>query len=158
MSREGVKAAVEHGRRLPAFPDLHSAELALYQRRDELIRKLNEAAGGSTVFDPDLSPESLKSLEEWYFSLWDSESFDATGMDREEFECSMAMYFGELLVRNVPEFEWTVAEYAWQAGKYEIGVRKPLVSVMFRGFSDLHARPNNKRQQSIWREYQQYAS
>ena len=153
-----MKAAVEHGERLPSFSDQRSAELALFSRRDELIRQLTAVAGGSTTFSADFSPESLKSLEKWYFELWDTQSFSAVGVERAEFEKCMAMYFGEVMVRNVPEFKWVVDEYAFQPGKYEMGVQKPLSTIMLGRFTDLYSRRNNKRRQSVWREYKQYAS
>jgi hypothetical protein len=158
MTRQGMEAAAEHGQKLPTFPDLGSAESALCHQRDELIRRLTEAALESTTFSADFRPESLKELEKWYFELYVSHSFGAIDMSCDDFERSMAMYFGEVLVRNEADFDWVVSEYAFEAGKYEIGVAKPLLSIMLRQFTDLHARTNNKRQQSIWRDYRQYAS
>ena len=70
----------------------------------------------------------------------------------------MAMYVGETVVRNNQQFEWFVSEYVFEPGKYEIGVRKPSFAWMFRGFGNLYSRPNNKRRQSIWREFKQYAA
>lgn len=157
MSREGMKAAQEHGEQLPSFPDQPSAELALFGRRDELIRQLTAAADRSTTFSADFSPESLKSLEKWYFELWETKSFSALGTERAEFERWMAMYFGEVMVRNAPDFEWVVEEYSFAQGKYSIGVRKPLLAIMLGRYTDLYARRSNKRKQSVWREYRQYA-
>ena len=153
-----MKAALEHGRALPSFPDQRTAETTLYRLRDERLQKLTDAATHSTTFSADCSPESLKALEAWYFELWDSKSFDAIGIDRKEFECCMGAYLGEVFVRNAPGFNWCVEEFPFEPGKYQLGVRKPLVVIMTPGFADLYASLRNKRRQRVWREYQQYAS
>jgi len=156
MSRAGLIAARLFGRKLPTFRDLAEAERALLARRDELLRTLSELSRQSSDFSADLSPESLKGLERWYFELRDGPGFTSIGVDEETFERAMAMYLGEVLVRNAPPFEWFVDEFAFEHGRYEIGVRRSLVAVML---SRLAPDPpeRNKRHQSIWRMYRRYA-
>jgi hypothetical protein len=156
MSRAGLIAARLFGRKLPTFRDLAEAEHALLARRDELLRTLVELSRQSSDFSADLSPESLRALERWYFELRDGPGFTSIGVDEETFERAMAMYLGEVLVRNAPPFEWFIDEFAFEPGRYEIGVRRPLVAVML---SRLAPDPpeRNKRQQSIWRMYRQYS-
>jgi hypothetical protein len=64
----------------------------------------------------------------------------------------MAMYLGQVLVGNVPEFEWFVTEFAFERGRYEIGVRRPLFELMLSRQS-FPPRERNKREQSMWRMY-----
>lgn len=153
MSRQGMKAALEHGRQLPEFLDVKTAKIELFRLRDQLIHKLTNAAQFSDTFSADFSPDSLKEIEKWYFELWESKSFGEIGIERELFERCISMYYGEVIVRNAPEFEWFVEEFVFMPGRYEIGVRKDMASLALRREIDLYARTDNKRQQSIWREF-----
>jgi hypothetical protein len=150
-----MNAAYEYGKHLPSFSDLGEAKVALYQRRDVLIEAIVSSAEATNLFDASFSPESLKGLEAWYFNLIESDSFQRIGVNRIAFEQAMAMYFGETLVRNSADFEWIVQEFPFEAGKYEIGVKKRLFTMMLGGFGSVADRPNNKRRESIWRDYQQ---
>lgn len=97
----------------------------------------------------------MKKLEAWYFQLWESNSFEKLRINRETFERCMSFYFGEVAHRNSGA-EWIVEEYAFERGKYEIGVRRGLMNFMLGGFADYFETPNNKRRQSIYRQYRQY--
>ncbi len=151
-----MKVAIAHGENLPNYADQESARIDLFARRDRYLELLSEACKNTEVFEGDFVPESLKSLEKWYFELWDAQSFWDVGLARSEFETAMAMYYGEVFVRNSTGFEWIVTEFAFQLGKYELGVKKDLVTVMLSRFTDLFAHPNNKKRQSVWTEYQKY--
>jgi hypothetical protein len=140
VSRAGLLAARLHGAKLPTFADLADAERALLRH--------------SATFRPDGRPESLKNLEHWYLELIEGAGFRSIDTDQETFEQAIAMYFGEVLVRHAPPFEWFVTEFAFEPGRYEIGVRRPLFEVMLRRLPTAR-RDRNKRGQSIWRMYQQ---
>jgi len=146
-------AAKLFGSKLPKYRDLAHAERALVPRRDELLQKLVALSHLASRFRPDSSPEILKELERWYFELKDGPGVGSVGTDEETFERAMAMYLGEVLVRNVPEFEWFVTEFAFERGRYEIGVRRPLFELMLSRQS-FPPRERNKREQSMWRMYQ----
>ena len=152
-----MSAADEYGRQLPAFDTLEQARTALFDWRDQALRTLVEAAERSASFPPDYRPESLKALERWYFELFEGPGFESIGMTRADFECCLAIYFGEVLVRHQPPFEWVVEPFAFDPSKYELGVSRPLTTLMLGRFKDLHARANNKRRQSLWRRYLEYA-
>jgi hypothetical protein len=158
VSRAGMEAARQHAAQLPNFANQAEAEQALFSERDALLRELVDAAEGTETFKPTFQPASLKDLEAWYFQLWEHEGFAEAGISRERLEQAIAMYVGETAVQNDSEFEWFVSEFPFEPGKYQIGIRKPLFSWMLRSFTDLHSRPNNKRRQSIWREFKQYAA
>ena len=141
------------GKQLPGFKNQAEAEAQLFADRDRRLENLLEAAAKTESFDADFTPESLKRLELWYFELWEGDGFGAIGLPREEFECSMAMYFLEVAVRNCPRAEWEVSEYGFENGKYEIGVKNGLHHLMRSRMTDHFQQPNNKRRQKIYREY-----
>jgi hypothetical protein len=43
------------------------------------------------------------------------------------------MYFGAVVVANVPSYRWFVQEYAFAAGRYEIGIREHYFHLMLFG-------------------------
>lgn len=156
MSRGGVNAARLFGSRLPVSGGIDEAERALYAERDELIRSLSALSRHSASFRPDFSPASLRDLEHWYFELLEGGGFRSIDTDEETLEAAIAMYLGEVLVRCAPPFEWFVAEFAFEPGRYEIGVRRPLYQVMLSRLRPA-PRPRNRREQSIWRLYQKHS-
>ena len=153
MSNAGLDVAREFGRRLPHFQNLLEAEQALLKERDRLLDMLRSVAPGSPDFTFDLSPQSLKSLERWYFSLLERPDWTDRQFDRASLERAIAMYFGAVVVRNCPEFSWTVTEFPFLPGHYEIGIERPLYRRSLTLGLDLAARPNNKRRQSLWRDF-----
>ncbi len=157
MTKAGMVAAQQHAQLLPDFASPGEAQQALFSRRDRLLNMLQQAATRNLIFHFDLSPDSLKGLETWYFDLLESDGFRSLDLDRETFEHCISMYVGQVVVQNHPEFRWVVEEYSFQKGKYEIGVRGPMLAWMLTRRIDLGARRNNSRRQSLWRDYCQRA-
>jgi hypothetical protein len=157
MVEKRVQATIDHADDLPEFADPESASRELFGKRDEVLRLLVAASAKTAEFEADYSPDSLEALENWYFDLWEHQSFFETGMGRSEFETAMAFYFGETLARNVEGFEWLVEEYAFLPGRYEIGVGRERLKIMLSRFTDLFARPGNTKRDSIRRAYRKYA-
>lgn len=155
MSAEGLQFAKDFGQRLPAFGSQAEAEAYLFGQRDERLRRLCKLALVSNDFIADFSPASLKNLESWYFALCDSDGFGQCGIAREELECCMASYFCEVAVRNCPNAKWIVQEFAFEQGKYEIGIKRGLLHWMRNRFTDHYKQPNNKRRQKIYKSYAQ---
>jgi hypothetical protein len=156
MSKAGLLAAKLFGKTLPTFSDQAEAEHALLSRRDELLQMLADWSQRSTDFRSDFSPESLKGLERWYFRLVDGPGFQSIDTDKATFERAMAMYVGAVFVRNAaPPFEWFVKEFAFEAGRYEIGVRRDLFAMMLS--RQTVQQEHNKRQDSLWRMNARYA-
>jgi hypothetical protein len=156
MSKVGLLAARLFGKGLPRFHDQAEAERALFARRDELLRMLADWSHRSADFTYDLSPESLKGLERWYFQLAAGPGVRSIKTDLDTFERAIAMYLGAVFVRNgTPPFEWFVNEFAFEEGRYEIGVQRGLFAMMLLRQSI--PRENNKRQESLWRMYVRYA-
>jgi hypothetical protein len=146
---------------LRSFSTPAAAEKALTSRRDRLLRKLERASSRSGgKFAADYSPESLKALEGWYFELVAVGFLSRAWMLRSTFEAAFAMYFGEVLVRHAGH-AWVVEEFAFVQGKYALGVRKGLGTIMLRAFDTLTMPANltrNKRRQSVWRQYRMHAA
>ena len=158
MSRYGLKIAKLFGKKLPAYSSQADAQRHLYAFRDDRLHRLSKLALASDKFEVDSSPESLKALEAWYFELWETNAFKSIQTSREEFEECMAMYFGHVVVKNMKKAEWIVSEYAFENGKYEIGVTWGSRSIMLSRFTDHFKTPNNKRHQSIWRKFKHYCT
>src|SRR5437879_4158101 len=122
MSRAGMRAAEDHGRALPRYGSQEEAERALFAQRDVLLDRLRAVAPNTASFRFDFAPESLKTLERWYFELHELAAFGKIGLNQETFERCIAVYFGEVIVKNHAEFKWEVREFAFEPGTYEIGV------------------------------------
>jgi len=155
MTRQGREIAIQHGTKLPEFSSQEEAERSLYAFRDKHINLLSQIAKQCSDFHPDYMPASLKQLEQWYFRLYENNSFEFAGVTRETFEICMAMYFGETAVRNT-DARWIVEEYFLGPGKHELGVRKASMTIMLLRFADYFRTPNNNRRQSLFRRYNQY--
>src|SRR5262249_39899522 len=75
MSRFGLLVARLFGKSLPRFQSLDEAREQLLAARDRYLAALEEVSRQFSGFAPDYSPESLKTLESWYFQLWETGGF-----------------------------------------------------------------------------------
>jgi len=157
MTRYGHEVALEHAESLPSFESLAEAERSLFQLRNHLRDEIERLSRECNVI-LDFSPDSLKALEKWYFDLCRSDDFARLGLTQEEFERCMGFYNGFVYTENDPEFTWIVKESPFKAGKFEIGVTKGLFTKMIGRVSHLQKLKNNKRMQSMFREYKQYSA
>lgn len=149
MSREGMKAAVHYGSELPEFSSHAEAEAALCALRNSTLSALISDLGQAISLD--FSGESLKRLEAWFIENGSPETI-RTGYSLPH---AIGFYFGEVLCKT-SNFSWVVEELPFQRGRYEIGVKRPLLSIMLTKGK----RPSisgNKRMQSLWREWKSYA-
>jgi hypothetical protein len=148
MSRQGLVVARQQAALLPAFGSLEEARDALYRGRDTVLGKLEgvEELRGSL----DYSPESLKSIERWFFEAGKPSTIGGCSVLQ-----AIAFYLGEVFCRHA-SFRWIVQENAFAKGKYSIGVTKGLLSIMLIGVNQLTL-AGNKRMQSLWREFKKYS-
>ena len=66
----------------------------------------------------------------------------------------MAIYFGEVAVRNDLKVQWIVKEYPFVKGKYEFYISKGFMSMaIIDKFDNLCTRQDNKRKNLMFREY-----
>lgn len=157
MSKQGMTIARAYGDQLPEFQHLAEAERELFAMRDSLLDTLKRAAQESAQLQLNESPESLKALEGWYFHLLtQSNNLASQRLDRDTLERAIKMYFGAVVVANAPSFKWFVHEFAFGAGRYEIGVRDQYCQLMLTMGSNLEVEPNNKRHQSLYRRFRRY--
>jgi hypothetical protein len=157
MTRYGHKIALEHAESLPSFDSFEEAEHSLFQLRDHLRDEIERLSIECNLV-LDFSPASLKVLETWYFNLCHSDGFAHLGLTQEKFERCMGVYNGFVYTENDPEFIWIVRESPFMIGRFEIGVTKGLFTKMIGRVSHLHKLKNNKRKQSMFREYKQYSA
>lgn len=155
MSREGLRVAKEISSRLPAFSSQREARSQLLARRDERLTKFYALSSRATDFRADSTPESLKKMEAWYFSLVDADGFRVIGATREEFEDCMATYFCHVVAVTHSDAAWTVEESPFAPGHYQIGIRRGLCT-WAGSLRDHYRAPANKNHTRIFREYQKY--
>jgi hypothetical protein len=123
MSRQGMIIAKQYGEDLPRFESLSAAKAALLGAKEETVGALLDEHGETLTLD--LSPESLKRLEKWYIESGSPEA----GSAGYSMPHAIGFYFGEVLCK-VGGFSWVVEEFTFQRGRYEIGVSRPLLSIM----------------------------
>lgn len=134
---------------LPEFPELSAAKEALLAWRDKGLQELHLLSGLAPLLD--YSPETLKSLESWFFE----NGQPTTTESGYSVAHAIAFYFGEALCRN-RQFHWVIQEFAFIKGRYEIGVERQRFAIMLTKGKHLQL-AGNKRMQSLWREYQRCA-
>lgn len=156
MSRNGRKAALEHAAKLPSFTSQAEAEEFYFKLRDNLRQTLNTLASKNNI-PLDYSPESLKTLEKWFFDLYKSGGFEKLGISQKDFEGCMGIYLGYVYTENDPHFKWIVLESSFVKGKFEIGVTKNNFTLMMGPVTNLPILKDNKRRQSMYREYKKYS-
>lgn len=157
MTRQGAEAAIAHAETLPAFASLRDAESALYQLRDKRRAALDQIAAVSDIA-LDYSADSLKTLEKSYFTLCETDGFNKIAVTREQFEHLMGIYSGWVYTENNESFQWIVEESHWIPGRYSIAVSNGFLTRVIGPVNHLHKLTNNKRMQSMYREYKQYSS
>ena len=159
MSEKSIKTAIKYGEKLKEFSDQSEAERYFLSYKDDMLNRLKELCGQNPGFDPDFTVESLKKIEKRYFELCEENAFEKTGTTQEEFERILAVYWGEVAVQNDEEAKWTVQEFAFSGGRYELLVNKGLCSVSIgNNFRDLYKAPRNTRRDRLYREYKRYFS
>ena len=156
MTKQGLKVAIQNSLSLPSFTSQEVAEESLFNLRDEM-RELIVSLDQQWNIGLDFSPNSLKKLEKWYFELLGSDNFHNIELTRKEFEIFMGFYIGFVYIENDPEFSWVVEESPFAEDKYRIGVTKGLFTRMMGRIQHLEKLKDNKRMQSLFREYKQYA-
>jgi hypothetical protein len=157
MSKIGLMFVKLFGKDLSNFKSQKKAEQYFKKYIDRYTKILEKLSKYTNEFTMDFSPESLKKIELWYFNLYESNKFSEIGTDRSIFEKCIAVYFGNVVIKNVDNAHWDVSEYPFIEGKYEFGVTKDIVSIMLtKKFNDLYKIPSNKKKQSIFRMYKKY--
>jgi hypothetical protein len=148
MSRYGLNVARQHAAGLAAFDSLEEAERLLYEQRDAGLRELQDIQQLQGVLD--YSPESLKSLEQWFFETGQP----ATTITGYSISRAVGFYLGEVFCRY-GDFNWIVRENPFGKGTYEVGVTCGLMTLMLTQGRPLTLK-GNKLRLSLWREFTRY--
>ena len=111
MSKHSLNIAVKYGESLREFHDQSEAEDYYISYKDDLLNRLKAISTQASAFFPDYTIESLKKLENWYFNLYEKQSFDKAGSTQEDFESMMSVYWGEVVIKNNEDAKWVVMEY-----------------------------------------------
>lgn len=157
MSQFGLKTAVKYGVKLKEFSDISEAENYYFSYRDCMLTKLETISKQNPFFESDYTLESLKSIEKWYFDLYEKNEFGQVGLTLNEFEKILSIYFGAVIVKNNEKAEWLVYEYPFSQNKYEFMVYKGnLYWSIINCFNDLCKIQNNKKRNYIYRKYNKY--
>ena len=106
MSKYSLNIAHQYGEKLESFNSLDEAKQYFLSYKDSLLKRLEDLCKDNSFFSPDYTIDSLKQLEKWYFGLFENNLFDTIGLDREEFENLMSIYFGAVVVRNNDSAKW----------------------------------------------------
>ena len=149
MSHRGIIAAKQYADDLPVFDNFEVAHECLMSAQRETLNALLQEHG--VELNLDFSVESLKRLEKWFLESGSPEA----GCNGYSIPHAIGFYFGEILCRR-SGFGWVVEEFPFQRGRFEIGVKRPLLTIMLTKGK----RPGiagNKRMQSLWRECSGYA-
>lgn len=157
MSKYSLNVARQYGEKLKNFSSLDEAEKYFLLWRNSLLNKLEGLCEDNCFFLPDYTVDSLKQLEKWYFDLFENNSFGTIGLDQEEFENLMSMYFGEVAVRNNENAKWIVREYDFVKDKYQLYVNKGVMSMAIDNkCKNWFKNPSNKRRTLLFRTYNKY--
>ena len=157
MSKHSLNIAVKYGESLREFRDQSEAEDYYISYKDDLLNRLKAISTQASAFFFFFSIESLKKLENWYFNLYEKQSFDKAGSTQEDFESMMSVYWGEVIIKNNEDAEWGVEEYPFSQKKYELLVHKGFCNVsVVDKYHDLYHKQGNKRRNLLFREYNRY--
>ncbi len=157
MSKQGVKLAIEYAKDLPKFENLSKAKKFFSEYRKDLLDYLKSISKHSEIFKMDFTLESLKTLEYWYFELYESDGFTKLGIKREDFEMAMGVYFGAIVKRNKKLAKWDVEEDVFMRGRYDLSIEcdNHAITLIYL-CSDNYKIPDNKRKQHLYRMYKHY--
>ena len=159
MSDSGMKAAIEYGDILRSFKDLSEAEDFFYTYKDIILKNLESICIKNALFTADYSVDSLTKIEKWYFDLYEKKEFSKIGITQETFEKMMGVYYGEVAVRNNAEARWVVREFPFSKGKYELLIKKGLMSMsVIEKCNNLCTSQGNKRKNHLFRDYNKYVN
>ena len=154
-----MKAAIEYGDILRSFKDLSEAEDFFYTYKDIILKNLESISLRNALFTADYSVDSLTKIEKWYFDLYEKKEFYKIGITQETFEKMMGVYYGEVAVRNNAEARWVVREFPFSKGKYELLIKKGLMSMsVIEKCSNLCTSQGNKRKNHLFRDYNKYVN
>lgn len=102
----------------------------------------------------DFSPKSLIALEIIYFDMMKNNLFYDLSLTSEEFEEYLSIYFGEVIMKNHKDAEWTVQEYPFVEGTYTMGIRCGPFTTHFQNLFEKHyLNSKDASKQTVYKRY-----
>lgn len=160
MGRKGLKIAVQLGLKRRKFTDLASAEKYYDTLKEEIYTLVDELQKAYPNEVLDYSPESLKSIEKIYFDYYDHDKFSEAQLSKDEFEILLAIYEGQVYVRN-GKAKWIIQEDAFvRDQRYYLAIKSlnEFLTIDCTKRGNHARRPSNKRRQMMYREYKKNES
>lgn len=158
MSVEGMKAAKEYATKLKCFNSQEEAEEYFEEYIYTVLEMFLELSEQfASVFKPDFSVESLKSLEKLYFTLFENDLFDEKGLHRSLFERMIEVYWGQVVVLNNEKANFVVNEFPFVENAYNLCINAGYCTMNCYGlFNNLWKKPDNKRHNYMYRKFKKY--
>ena len=120
LSKE--KLSFEYGLTLKSFKNYQKAFKELTKEHEKAKKDLDKLCANANVFKNDYSLESIKLLEDRYFSLCKNQGFKALKISKERFEELMFYYVCESAVNSTSDCKWCAKEYKIMPHRYEFGI------------------------------------
>ena len=157
---DALKLDIENRlKKSPRFKNKKEAEKYFLDYKSTYLEYLRTISKNSEMFEMDFTPDSLKRLELWYFYLKENGKFSEENIDESKLLISISIYYGEILRRNTKKWKWVIDEYPFVKNTYDLFVgRLPHMGIMIQlNRKWAFYKIDNKRKQSLWREYKRYA-
>lgn len=159
MSRQGLKIALKVGQSRIKFDNLKIAEKYFEKERLIYLQKIKVLQEKYKNEKLDFSPESLKSIEKIYFDFYENDKFDENNISKNDFIKLLGIYNGFVYVKN-EKAKWKVQKEVFvNDNRYFLGIELNggFCFIDCSGISHLEKLTNNKRRQSMYREYKKYS-
>lgn len=154
-----MKIALKVGQSRMKFDSLKIAETYFENERLIYLQKIKALQEKYINEKLDFSPESLKSIEKIYFDFYENDKFNKEIISKDDFIKLLGIYNGFVYVKN-GKAKWKVQkEFFVSDNRYFLGieVNGGFCFIDCSGISHLEKLTNNKRRQSMYREYKKYS-
>jgi hypothetical protein len=160
MSKQGMKIALEVGKSRMKFDNFELAEKYFENVKKNFLEKINKLQDKYKNEKLDFSPESLKTIEKIYFDYYEKDRFNEKDISKNDFIELLGIYNGFVYVIN-EKAKWKVEKEVFvNDDRYYLGIELNSWNCFIdcSGISHLEKLTNNKRRQSMYREYKKYAN
>ena len=150
-----MKIAMQVGLKRRKFSDKEAAEKFFKNLKKEVFTLVKELQLSYPNEKLDYSPESLKAIEKIYFDYCDNNKFDETHLTQDEFEILLAIYEGQVYVKN-GKAKWIIEEDAFvRDHRYFLAIKSMnnFLTIDCTKRANHNRKSGNKRRQMLYREY-----
>ena len=153
-----LKNQFDQANELPVFDSQELAEEYYMGWKNSCLDTFCSFLNANDLFAPDYSPESLKKLEGLYYEYYEEQKFNQEIITIEDFEICMSVYFGNVMVNNIESLEWVAEKHFLTDNAYYLAIKNNSMSMRIGRSKDYYNTPNNKRKQSLLREFKKFKS